>query len=258
MAALSDQEQRRLARLIGKHGLEHIGRKLAKLAQPTILVTTSKPDAYRRRGNSRFGGVPDLPPNLEWPTSKRGGQLIFLAQINLKDLPPGNNHPLPARGILYFFLGDDEPAWHIENQVLYFAGGPAQLKRSAEPDEDGLVKGWDGEPFQPHRIKARRSVSLPQYRSELYESLNLDDESAQDLSAAYSNLEDDLRTADSYASPASRLLGYVAEFSAHPAEDAHYFISKRLPFGKFPSEKGRDKAGSGSCSSSSLRTPTWA
>lgn len=61
---------------------------------------------------SRFGGRPNLPPDLEWPrqTAQDGasepGALQFLAQIDLSALPAfDKRHLLPRRGMLFFFGG---------------------------------------------------------------------------------------------------------------------------------------------------------
>jgi len=62
---------------------------------------------YIPMGTSKIGGQPDLPKTHNWPVSlfdKR--PLMFLAQINLKDL--SHYHAiqgiLPAEGWLFFFM----------------------------------------------------------------------------------------------------------------------------------------------------------
>jgi hypothetical protein len=50
-------------------------------------------------GQSRFGGVPDLPPHTEWPT-RDDRPLAFLAQINLTEIAAA---ALPGTGWLLFF-----------------------------------------------------------------------------------------------------------------------------------------------------------
>jgi hypothetical protein len=98
------------------------------------------------------------------------------------------------------------------------------LRRADAPDEDQLVEGWDCEPFTPCRVVARRAISLPQYGSEPYQSFDLEGEGEdEDVSDAYSTLEDELETGGPYAAQASKLLGYPAEFSTHPSMDAYVF-----------------------------------
>jgi hypothetical protein len=60
---------------------------------------------------SHLGGVPSLPPGLEWPRTANGAALHFLAQIDLATVPPSGivdfqGRPLPEfprKGALYFF-----------------------------------------------------------------------------------------------------------------------------------------------------------
>jgi len=73
-----------------------------------------KQDDYNQKGNTRFGGLPDLPPNFAWPcVDTKAWQLgeqeqdyflyQFLAQINCAELSNMQNY-LPKSGILYFLL----------------------------------------------------------------------------------------------------------------------------------------------------------
>ncbi|MBM3300509.1 MAG: DUF1963 domain-containing protein, partial [Deltaproteobacteria bacterium] len=54
-------------------------------------------------GQTKFGGSPDLPPDIPWP-EQRGRQLSFFIQLGLQDF---NQYPicsvLPPKGRLYFF-----------------------------------------------------------------------------------------------------------------------------------------------------------
>lgn len=52
-------------------------------------------------GASRFGGLPDLPPDVTWP-DRDGVPMEFVAQIKLDELPPLEDG-LPASGTLWFF-----------------------------------------------------------------------------------------------------------------------------------------------------------
>ena len=54
---------------------------------------------------SKFGGWPYLPKNMEVPTGKNGRPLYLLAQINFSEIP--DLPPFPSEGLLQFFIGDD-------------------------------------------------------------------------------------------------------------------------------------------------------
>lgn len=91
-------------------------------------------------GDSRFGGVPDLPPDLPWPVFK-GKKIPLLAQIDLSTLPKS---ALPSEGWLYAFgLCDDE---HTPTpvQVIHHCGPRAELVRASRPAERELWKDWTG------------------------------------------------------------------------------------------------------------------
>ncbi|GAB3479906.1 hypothetical protein GCM10027521_15710 [Amycolatopsis cihanbeyliensis] len=85
---------------------------MAKRARPAVRFATrrSGPDAAPVPGASRFGGDPDLPAGLAWPTwvNPLGGNeeprpLGFFAQIDLATVTGGTDLPLPAEGLLSFF-----------------------------------------------------------------------------------------------------------------------------------------------------------
>jgi predicted DNA-binding protein (MmcQ/YjbR family) len=94
-----------LARLIGLHQLSHHREAIEQLLQNAVLLVTSPADEEKiLLGQSRVGGLPDLPTGWAWPTFN-GRRLAFLAQVNLAEIEPSiKMQPLPTTGILYFFL----------------------------------------------------------------------------------------------------------------------------------------------------------
>ena len=57
--------------------------------------------------DSKFGGLPYWPSDMEYPTDKYGEKLVLLAQINF-DKAKLYDHRLPKHGILQFFISTDE------------------------------------------------------------------------------------------------------------------------------------------------------
>ncbi|MGK7924482.1 MAG: YwqG family protein [Spirulina sp.] len=55
---------------------------------------------------SKFGGLPYLPQDVEYPKTPEGDYLFLLAQINFADVPPLEN--FPSRGILQFYIASDD------------------------------------------------------------------------------------------------------------------------------------------------------
>jgi uncharacterized protein YwqG len=124
-------------------------RALVPVASPGLerLIADMKPSARLLRrgsdrnvvGESRFGGIPDLPGGVKWPSyvrrveDPRSGQvsrasaaLDFVGQLRLADVPPGVLPPeCPTSGLLSFFYDRVEQPWGFDpadrggGQVLY-------------------------------------------------------------------------------------------------------------------------------------------
>jgi len=84
--------------------------KIVENARLAIGFKAIAVDDYSQKGNTRFFGLPDLPPNLEYPKidpkseENEGNYWKFIAQINFSELK-GICDYLPESGILYFFIG---------------------------------------------------------------------------------------------------------------------------------------------------------
>jgi hypothetical protein len=99
-------------------------------------------------GASKFGGTPDLPEGLDWPTfdDDEDESLPFLLQVNLADVHEYDVEGLlPAEGMLYFF-SDTQPDELDDGRVLYADTTVDQLARRALPesladrtDEDDFI-----------------------------------------------------------------------------------------------------------------------
>lgn len=56
--------------------------------------------------DSKIGGLPYCPKDVQLPTNSEGQQLILLAQINFSQVPKMNI--FPQKGILQFFISNDD------------------------------------------------------------------------------------------------------------------------------------------------------
>lgn len=126
-------DRHNLYALIKQFGLETLVAQLTWLVLPSIRIKTHSVDeSTLPLGTSKFGGVPDLPPQFSYPLFDQN-PLSFVAQINLRAL---KQYPiasvLPADGILYFFYREDfenYPQQPDEWRVLYYEGELSQLRR---------------------------------------------------------------------------------------------------------------------------------
>ncbi len=120
--------------------LSRVASQLELLAKPSIrLKGTRISEDELALGTSKLGGLPDLPPQLQWPTWN-GVPLAFLAQINLAEIHQFDiTKTLPASGRLSFFYDADHvpvgynPAWQGGWRVLYEDQTSLALRRMPVP-----------------------------------------------------------------------------------------------------------------------------
>ena len=167
-------------------------------------------------GESRWGGVPDVPAAFEWP---REGEfsLTFLCQINLADLLQDDENPFPAAGLLQFFIDPEDDAYFITIQNADNELFPATL-----PADTNDIFGE----LPPHHLKLEPRADLPQWATDDYVELT------SDLSDEEQDAYSDLALSDVYAptpqrqSLAGQLLGHTAGIGYDPRQDA--FAAREL------------------------------
>jgi len=145
-------------------------------ARLAIGFVATRQDDYQTKGNTRFGGLPDLPPDAVWPVidterwplqENQGVLSQFIAQINCADLN-GMQAWLPAHGMLYFFIGPHAPRTDDREdgrfcKVLYYGGTSSSLKSARELDiqPDALFDfRGEAQASKPARTHAFPHVSI--------------------------------------------------------------------------------------------------
>ena len=78
---------------------------LEKNKKPMIKISLS--DDKTNLFQSKFGGVPYLPKDVEVPKNKENEQLTLLAQINIEELPKNNIYPMEEGMLQFWILNDD-------------------------------------------------------------------------------------------------------------------------------------------------------
>ncbi len=81
--------------------LEPFWRSIQQTTKPFVKITRH-PDRAIGMVDSKLGGVPYLPYACNYPIDDNGCPLLFIAQINLAEVPPLEHYP--TVGILQFFL----------------------------------------------------------------------------------------------------------------------------------------------------------
>jgi uncharacterized protein YwqG len=193
----------RLRKAIKSAGLESCSKDLVRFARPCVAIveTDSKKDAPV--GKSRIGGLPDLPPDVDWPEIE-GELLSFILQINLKDVPGEvSGGLLPSKGLLSLFVGRNDSTSDVEHRVLFFDA--AKLDRKDVPD-DASFRDEDTGLVEPVAVRLRTALSLPGYDSKELEVLQARHRSLEEDIEAYLGLQQSLCPAD----PVSYMFSYPA------------------------------------------------
>lgn len=183
---LNEHQRKKLKSLIQEYGLSHASQYIIDHIRPIIRYVKAGEARYDSLCDSRVGGDPDLPPELQWPLTNAGTPMTFLAQLNLGELACHDAITLlPAHGFLYFFVGIDEPAYNIEHRVLYVPEDQyASVVRRVAPAMTALEQRYNG-----YRITARLSMEPPNYAYVDYDQIETDSigfEEYEDLSFAIS------------------------------------------------------------------------
>ena len=119
-------------------------------------------------GQSKIGGLPDLPNNVNWFKEDNGKSLSFIAQINCSELKDLEQHlKLPDDGIIYFFYSAAQEAWGFDIKdkdkfKVYYSTRTDNLVRKDAPSD--LEKHSI---FKTCILKYKNSVSLPSWENDL-------------------------------------------------------------------------------------------
>lgn len=194
---LNNNNQNKLERIAHEYQFEHAMDYLKETVRQGIRLSKKEMESYNEIGVSRIGGDPDLPATVKWPVNSDDIPMTFLAQLQLIELVPHDvSALLPAKGMLYFFVGVDEPAYGIEHKVIYLSEDNLQeAKRYHSPEVTALE-----DKFLGFRVSARPTMEPPNYGYvdydiveddehdyEQYEELcfELNDENSADLAVMF-------------------------------------------------------------------------
>lgn len=174
---------RRVAEALDRHLTQfpsHAAERIRSSLRPALRLTIAREDRSAHAvGASRWGGDPDLPAEVVWP-SYDDRPMEFLAQFRLEDLTVHGETGAPGL-ISVFVCADDFPALPEQVAVLLFDGTP-DLERRLPPSDDVLVR-----PTSPLRLT--EIPTLPHPASAEAASWRL----APDELAAFGRLRDAFR-----------------------------------------------------------------
>lgn len=180
---ISAASEHRLRELIRQHHLGAVEEVVISEAEECYSFWCGRAEDYSWLGNHRYGGVPDLPPDVAWPQTD-AGYAVFLMQVNLANLPLLYNSPLPTHGMLYYFLLAEEYANVDACKVLYSPCAPERLRRAESPQLESFaveafadlsvvprdpatdVRHYCG--IKAHQLDGTLGISVPGYGSPTY------------------------------------------------------------------------------------------
>ena len=150
---------------IHAYHLDRLEAQLVKLARPSIRMTcTAVRDEDLPVGASKLGGLPDLPPDFQWP-HWGAKPLTFIGQFKLSEIASYDTaRLLPKIGWLYFFYEADEVPWGQADQrggwrVIYVEDERASLARMPHPTYPGT---WgEIKALKSHRVEFSSAITLP-------------------------------------------------------------------------------------------------
>jgi uncharacterized protein YwqG len=188
-----------LEELIKKYELEEVKDYIYENIKNIIYLNLTEKDNYKFKGVSRVGGYPDVPENFQWPKNAEGKLLTFIAQLNLKEISfCDENALLPKKGMIYFFMGIDEPAYDIEHKVIYIEEN--EKLNLMKPEKPTVLEEEHEQTFTPYKVNGRNSIEIPNYAYVDYDILEDSD--------AFFSLEEDIRFENTGDNCVGKVYGY--------------------------------------------------
>ena len=127
---------------------------------------------YSKIGNSRFGGVPDLPKNIEYPILD-GKYYEFICQINFSELKFENYSSPISEGMLYVFKSGN---FHLNDFKVFYHKETKNLERKYPPIDMRPIGQKPSFGFKPifkldYRIDELFLEKLNELDEDLYDDL---------------------------------------------------------------------------------------
>ncbi|MDZ7898773.1 MAG: DUF1963 domain-containing protein [Arcicella sp.] len=160
--------------IIKKNKLTKYQSDLLAMSKKSVCFMQKEADNYEKIGNTRFGGMPDLPKSIKYPKFKNDYDKTtykyeFITQINCAEIANFQEY-MPRKGMLYFFLSSlhffgSEDKFKLA-QVLYYDGeeeliSGKKLKFNNEDYYEMMGEGC----YQGFQVAVNESVSIPNFYS---------------------------------------------------------------------------------------------
>lgn len=201
--------------LIERTGYRAFAAEIHRRSRPCIHIFAAGLATDAPIGATRFGGMPDLPPETAWPRDGHGAPLSFYAQIDLGDLAGAPAAAvLPKSGLLSFFAGDLQAYPGPIPVAVRMTPAGAGLARLVPPADAATYEDWRAS--VPVSARFEQGLSFPGFDSGWLETLETADDDAD-----FGAFEDALI-------PPFPVLGQISGYAAWPADD----LREEIHFGE--------------------------
>lgn len=149
--------------------------EITELIIPSIRISTVE-ESNLFLGCSKFGGLPDLKINIEWPTINEK-PLAFLGQINFSNLEMNNLIPTKLKNkLVSFFISGYQEHYRETNPMIHkilITENTDFEKLISKPKSRNLEQKFL---FRQKRLEFVESISMPSYQHWKIEKLDLNNE----------------------------------------------------------------------------------
>jgi uncharacterized protein YwqG len=227
--------------IIKKNKLTEYQSDLLGMVKKSVGFIQKEEDNHEQIGNTRFGGMPDLPKSIKYPKfkydyDKTTYKYEFIAQINCAEIADFQEY-MPRKGMLYFFLSSLH-FFGVEDkfklaQVLYYDGEEELIsgKKLKFKNEDYYEMMGEG-CYQEIQVAVNESVSLPSFYSYQTNTHIFKNRAENLLNTFETNQKFDNSFYDRFDEPVSELYkndfeinGYI--FTQHESPELQAALSKK-------------------------------
>lgn len=215
----------KLIEIINSKEFSSIKDKIIPLLKPSIRIRTGNvPEEKLKIEESKIGGSPDLPKDLNWPEIENEKlPLSFIAQFKMSELVQyDEENALTSTGMLYIFydtiraiINGHDNDYNEVSMIIYLDVEPEELVRTPPPKQLVDIRNdlWDAGTFKTCAVTFTKESVFPKSDSFYIKDLGLNQieheryiQLLQEISKFYNRKEDLMPRLPTYIT--HRLLGY--------------------------------------------------
>jgi uncharacterized protein YwqG len=161
-----------------KNNIEYLESSIKEVMKPSVRLL--KVSEEPKIGESKIGGMPDVPKNFTYPMNGNT-PLPFLMQINLNELTNvAPDHILPKEGMLYLFYDIEEQPWGLEEEdkeswKVIYVNEIENLKEIDVP-----VNYNEETKIIPFKLTFEKRISYPNWDTTEFEKIKFKSEEDED------------------------------------------------------------------------------